>query len=414
MEDTSLEEILRSPLDDMPERRVPPWMALTVGFGVAAVVGILALTVLTGGGDDPPATTVAAVTTAPGDGTAGTDAPSVTTSIVTTTAPVAAEIPVPIFRPEPVVVGDSLAVIGGYVPAGSFGRVAVLETFFVDPFEGTATAIEGPGPVLGHGAVHIPDRDAILVFGGGSTEFRRCQRVRACSGSDTDDMWWLDLGTGEWEQIEAVTPGPSPRFGHAMVFDPETGLVVVFGGARVPDRLTAEFPTDTWVLDPDTLAWEERSAGPSGRAFPAATVDPAGGRLLLYGGEGPGDEDVALWAYDIAADEWSVIDDDGEPLARWQSSLVHDPATGELLLLGGSGPRETALEGGSGTRTDIVVLLDVWAWSVAEGWMERNPIPEEAGNGAARTAADSVFLFDLGAFVWSYDAALDEWAVLQQ
>ncbi|MDX1690446.1 MAG: hypothetical protein R3290_05435, partial [Acidimicrobiia bacterium] len=62
MTETSLTEVLRSPLDDMPERRtVPAWLVFAIAAALGTVVGVL----VADGGDTPTAapTTVPAETT---------------------------------------------------------------------------------------------------------------------------------------------------------------------------------------------------------------------------------------------------------------------------------------------------------------------------------------------------------------
>ena len=411
--ETTLQEILRSPLDDMPERSVPPWLPIVGGFAAAALVGFLAISWL--GSDESAPTTIAAEE--PGtDGTAVTTgapgtsgASSGTTGATTLVGPEPAILPIDYFGPEVVAADDVLAIIGGFTPAGGIGRDAVMETFFVDLADSDdVTAVDGPAPLLWHGSVYVPDRDAVLVFGGGNAEFRRCNRFRnLCSGSDSDLMWLLDLSTGEWSRIEPANEGPEARFGHVMVHHPPTGLVVVYGGGAVPDRVTGTFYSDTWVFDLETLEWQRRTDGPAGRVHAAATYHPATGTVAVYGGDvGSVDTDNTLWGYDVEANEWRALDDSGDPEGRWVAQMVTIPSTGDLLLVGGAGPRETQIEGGSGTRLDIVGLDDVWVWSGA--WEARNALADDVGGWLVATA-DHALLVSLGHEPLAYEPGTDEW-----
>jgi hypothetical protein len=410
MKDASLEEILRSPLDDMPERTVPPWVLVVAGFVGAALLGWIAISWL--GGDDASPTTVAteepgteegAVTTAAGT----TSGAAATTVPATSPGPEPAELPDPYVGAEAVVAGEIAILVGGFVPSGGIGREAVLETFFVDLAAGAVAGVDGPAPLRFHQAVHLPDRDAVLVFGGGNTEFRRCNRFRnLCPGSDSDLLWLLDLAAGEWRRIEPANEGPDPRFGHVMVYHPPTGLVVVYAGGAVPDRQTGTFFSDTWVFDVETLEWEQRADGPVGRVHASASFHPGTGVVAVYGGDTGStvDGEATLWGYDVEADEWLVLDDGGQPQQRWFGEMLAMPSTGDLMLVGGEGPRKSEIEGG--TRLDIVSLDDVWVWS--DEWEARNAIPEDVHGWLLSTTGDVVVLGSHGED-FRYDPALDEW-----
>jgi N-acetylneuraminic acid mutarotase len=83
-------------------------------------------------------------------------------------------------------------------------------------------------------------RDRILLFGGAtSTE------------TPFDDLWAYDLGRDTWSQLKPTGPRPTARAWHAMAFDEETGMLVLFGGGRTRDAYTNE----VWTLDPRTDAW---------------------------------------------------------------------------------------------------------------------------------------------------------------
>lgn len=95
-----------------------------------------------------------------------------------------------------------------------------------------------------------------------------------------------------------------------MAYDVARRGIVVFGGQR--DRQTAF--GDTWLWNGRDWALVAES-GPSARSYaamaydarrsrvvladPGIAYDPAGGRVVLYGGRAPQDEPLAdLWTWD--------------------------------------------------------------------------------------------------------------------
>ena len=83
-------------------------------------------------------------------------------------------------------------------------------------------------------------RDRILLFGGAdSTE------------TPFDDLWAYDLDRDTWSQLKPTGPKPTARAWHAMAFDKEAGVLVLFGGGRSRDAYTNE----VWTFDPHTDSW---------------------------------------------------------------------------------------------------------------------------------------------------------------
>ena len=84
-------------------------------------------------------------------------------------------------------------------------------------------------------------RDRMLLFGG------------AADSNETplDDMWAYDLRRDTWSELKPSCPRPSARAWHAMAFDNEAGILVLFGGGRTRD----EYTNEVWTFDPRTDAW---------------------------------------------------------------------------------------------------------------------------------------------------------------
>ena len=83
-------------------------------------------------------------------------------------------------------------------------------------------------------------RDRMLLFGG------------ATSGeAPFDDLWAYDLGRDSWSELRPTGPRPRARAWHAMAFDNEAGVLVLFGGG--PSR--AQYTNEVWIFDPRTDTW---------------------------------------------------------------------------------------------------------------------------------------------------------------
>ncbi len=102
---------------------------------------------------------------------------------------------------------------------------------------------------------------------------------------------------------------PSARVAHAMVYDPGTDKVILFGGARTP--ITSTSVNDTWAYDPAANTWTELK--PAGSVPSARNGHSHGLRsghwpddsLWRVGGTGESYDDT--WAYDPAANTWTEL-----------------------------------------------------------------------------------------------------------
>lgn len=166
-------------------------------------------------------------------------------------------------------------------------------------------------------------RTEVVLFGG-----RDDGRRRGDTWSWDGARWHLRATLG--------APGPTPRAGHAMAYDPSSDRILLFGGdvARPgdPDGLAA----DLWAWD--GVGWTRLTdslAGPPARADAGLAADPLGGGIVLFGGRGA---DGALlddtWRFDGEA--WRPIDGPRPPTRR-RPALLEARDAGRVVLLGGDG-----------------------------------------------------------------------------
>jgi hypothetical protein len=110
-------------------------------------------------------------------------------------------------------------------------------------------------------------------------------------------------------------------------------------------------------------------AGPPARELAASADDPATGQLVLFGGTN-GSYLGDTWTWNGTT--WSLFSSTGGPSARTNASMAYDSATGQLVLFGGSDS--------SG------YLGDTWTWTGA-GWS----LFSSAGGPSARAYASMAY-----------------------
>ncbi len=204
----------------------------------------------------------------------------------------------------------------------------------------------------------LPDRDAILVYGG---------RDFLIDGELPTDRAML-LGD---EELTKVLPGPvrtdGPREACSIVYDPKRDAVWMFGGlngsadafSRAYGRLFSLELIDDEATDEVFDAWtavEPSSAKtPEPRGYAGAVYHPGLERMVLYGGFASWDEAMNdLWSWD-GSRWWRHSPQAIRARRRYQHVLAPDDG-GRFITHGG--------RGGSVTRFFDFPLTfeDVWAY----------------------------------------------------
>jgi N-acetylneuraminic acid mutarotase len=235
---------------------------------------------------------------------------------------------------------------------GRYGTNDLADTWTFDPVAGTWTELERRGSVpsarAGHAMVYDPTTGKVILFGG-------------FNGSDCfGDTWAYNPGLNKWTDLHPTGDLPAPRYGHAMAYEPLSGKVILFGGYR--DGLAYH---DTWVYDPTANTWTERNPRgdlPPARYGHAMAYEAVSGTVIVHDGcDSTGSIFDDLWSYSLAANTWTVLEPTGEvPPARDWHAMVFDPANDRVVLFGGW----------SGTT----VLGDTWSYDpIAETWTPLDP-----------------------------------------
>lgn len=240
-----------------------------------------------------------------------------------------------------------------------------------------ADGTESPGPRSRHGLVYDAELKATVLFGGMIWGLRsRCQndiwalrdgewqplnpsrspppRHRAAMAYDAvrghcilfggqgnsleffRDTWILE--SGQWRQLRSwFWSGPSARCGHAMTFDANAGVVVLFGGINCFDRPLG----DTWTFDGSS--WKKaKGPGPSKRRYAAFAYHPGLKGCVLHGGayDDAGQEKYGdTWLFRDG--EWNELSENFETTERDDHGLAYLPHAKSMIMLEGlSRPRQ--------------------------------------------------------------------------
>lgn len=182
------------------------------------------------------------------------------------------------------------------------------------------TPAVAPSPRWGSALAYDAARRRMVLFGGGSYG-------PGCGLSGCNDTWEWDGAT--WSR-RTPHASPPPRTFAAAAFDAARKRVVLFGGRS--EQCPAAQCGDTWEWDGVTWARRTPARSPAPRARPAMVYDDARGRVVLYGG-GSGEAGRDAWEWDGATwtPRWQPPDKDGAVLA-------FDPVGKRVVMFGGERP----------------------------------------------------------------------------
>lgn len=142
----------------------------------------------------------------------------------------------------------------------------------------TRRVVSGPSPRWQHAMAYDATRGVTVLFGGDSSI------VGAIRYSDTWE--WNGMG---WTQ--RMVSGPSPRFGHAMVYDVSHVETVLYGGATESGD-----SGETWEWN--GFVWTQRIiSGPSPRGYQAMAYDVSHIATVLFGGQS-GSTNGETWTWE--------------------------------------------------------------------------------------------------------------------
>jgi hypothetical protein len=205
---------------------------------------------------------------------------------------------------------------GRAVLFGGFGGVGVGllgDTWEWDGSTWLPTTAVGPAPRVRIAMAYDSQRGRVVLFGGFST-------------TQLDDTW--EWNGSVWTQVAAT--GPAARQSHAMAYDSHRGRTVLFGGVSTGPIYT--LLGDTWEWD--GAAWTlVASTGPDARQAHAMAFDGQLGLTVLFGGELAGlvfGNDT--WRWDGST--WSRLSTSVVP-SRVDHAMAYDSQRQRTVWFGG-------------------------------------------------------------------------------
>ncbi|HEY8673689.1 MAG TPA: hypothetical protein VIM76_08010 [Candidatus Dormibacteraeota bacterium] len=175
-----------------------------------------------------------------------------------------------------------------------------------------------------------PGRGPVSAFGFSVADDPAVHRVVLFGGVDSYDETWLWNGN-RWSRAQPRTSPPG-RFQAAAAYDPETRLVMLFGG-RLPSGQIAD---DTWAWSGAT--WRELDSG-------AGTQPPGEGALMAWD-NAKREMVLVATAANAAGGEtwvwrgshWSRQTGGEPPPTPIAGEMAFDPASSALLFVSGLSP----------------------------------------------------------------------------
>jgi hypothetical protein len=186
-----------------------------------------------------------------------------------------------------------------------------------------------PGPRVGHGLAFDSKRAMVLLYGG----------IAVNDGAPMDDLWEWD--GSDWHQPSTLGTPPGPRRDLMMAYDSARGRTVLFGGRASNGALVDdvhEYDGAEWTgphrPQVRPAARENVDAAMTFVPASAALSPKVADRIVTCGGgitySNPCND---CWAWDGTT--WSKLCDPCTTSVRYASGLVHDGASGRLVLIGG-------------------------------------------------------------------------------
>lgn len=227
---------------------------------------------------------------------------------------------------------------------------------------------DGPGGRWGHAVAYDARRDRMIVQGGWPGTWKR---------GASRETWALPLAIeAAWTRLGPWEGAPPWREGEASAFDPAGERVLTWGGG-------VEFPClyfycgtrvygDVWSYDLSRAGardWDFHPGPPGeGRVAPSLVHDPAGQRLIMFGGIGNPSPPVTFFndTAEFPLDDpgrWTLFATGGSaPSARYLHASVVDPKRRRMLVLDGTSSFGFANPGSP--------LADAWSLDLAGsgGW----------------------------------------------
>jgi hypothetical protein len=162
---------------------------------------------------------------------------------------------------------------------------------------------------------------------------------------------WTWTGSN-WVQLSPATSPPG-TFDATMTYDGAAGQLLLFGGTKSPGF---GLSNDTWDWTGTTWTQLHPVSSPTPRSLPAMGYDPATSQLLLVGGQANGGPVNDTWSW--TGSTWSKLAPAASPPVRSGAALAYDAGTQQFLMTGG--------------QNNATLLGDTWTWT-GSNWTLQAP-----------------------------------------
>ena len=246
----------------------------------------------------------------------------------------------------------------------------------------------------------------------------------------SNQTWIYDFIEDSWTNANPANT-PRLRSGHAMAYDSESDMVIMFGGG-LPNEDYNPYGglvqyNDTWAYSFNTNTWTNvtPAISPLGRNAANFVYDSESDRIVLFGGTHSPEKSAYLdptgevyqeetWTYDYNTNTWENVTPVYSPEPRFGSNMAYDSESDMLIFVGGF------------THLDATSMEDeAWSFDLNTGtWTQLNPITDFARKWhmmAYDSESDRIVLFGESnsttktnylAETWVYDYNADEWALM--
>jgi hypothetical protein len=237
---------------------------------------------------------------------------------------------------------------------GTMDIVPIGDTWEWNGTSWAQVATTGPGQRSGHAMAFDSTRNVTVLYGGVDG-----------GGNNLSETWEWD-GTSWTQRIPTTGGEPSGCTGHAMVYDQNKAVTLLFGGH---DCFDASINNETWTWDGTqwtNVDWN----GPNQRTGHAMSYDPSSGTTLLFGGYDPfGNTYDDTWQWNGSG--WNQVGWGSmfgpAPSPRHGHAMAYDSTNGVTVLFGG-------------INDSTGIFGDTWYWNNgAQQWTQQTFKPGGPG-----------------------------------
>jgi hypothetical protein len=182
-----------------------------------------------------------------------------------------------------------------------------------------------------------------MAYGAGAWDGQRLVSFGGYESPEQDQTWTFDVTKAGWKQIATSGTRPDGRSNHSMIRDPAGDRMLVFGGYRYDANAAgAIYLNDTWAFGIGDQSWSKLDVAgpaPAGRQQHAVAYDEAGQRMFLVGGSDQVTSFADTWVLELATEpRWVPVSATGQaPPAFGATHAAFDPVGRRLLVVGVDG-----------------------------------------------------------------------------